>query len=180
MRFSLLQLLAVLTVCALAAAGLARPTELAESLFFTFTLLAILAAAIAAAVLTGPARAYWLGFFMASASYLALVHVPDADEEVPRHNGPEFTTQLLRVLYNKIHAATFETIFTPDADWPDITDEGRLSLRIVGGQRIISDGTSRSFMRIGHSAWALLLGGIAGHFARGLYVRSRSLAASTH
>jgi hypothetical protein len=47
-----------------------------------------------------------------------------------------------------------------------------LTLVIGSGQRVVTMGDPVSFMRIGHSAWALLLGWIAGHFTRCVYQRA--------
>jgi hypothetical protein len=189
MRYSILQLFCATTICALLCAALVRADPPFECLFFSVAQLAILTALLGAIGETGVQRAYWLGFFIASGAYLAFAHVADADGVVPRHNGPEFTTQLLRLAFNKLHDRSYATSFSRQPGGffsvPSETEgidpfgdsaapfSGKLSLVIGSGQQIVSDGTSISFMRIGHSAWALLFGWVGGHFTRFIYVRSR-------
>ena len=225
MRFRLLELLIVVGVIAFAMASLNRADSLFETLFFSFTLLAILAAFLLSISRQAGARAFWIAFASTSSVYLVFAHVPDSDGSVPRQNGPEITTQLLRLAFNWLHADYYETSFsrqsgsgffsvqdsridsrdsddpfaadspdesfvTPQTDFDDLIEliketagtsgfgetepfTPNLNLVFGGGQRLISSGDSITFMRIGHSAWALLLGWIAGHFTRLVYERSR-------
>jgi len=136
-------------------------------------------------------------------SYIVFAHLPDADEIVPRHNGPEITTQLLRHGFNWMHAETSDTNFTPQSGGYFSTDDdpfeigaddsapsttadnesiakavpepfpSNFDLILGSGQRIVADGRSMSFMRIGHVAWALLLGWIGGHFTQTVYEWTR-------
>ena len=202
MRFRLLELFVVVGVIAFATVSLKRADPLFETLFFSFTLLAILVAFLLSIACRDAARAFWMAFAGTSSLYLALAHVPDSDELVPRHNGPEVTTQLLRVVYDWLRSGTFETNFSYEAGgFFSVQDQlvdsrgsddsfggdavaeadaasrksfpANLSIVFGSGQRVISSGDSISFMRIGHSAWALLLGWISGHFTRFIYERSR-------
>ena len=202
MRFRLLELFVVVGVIAFATVSLKRADPLFETLFFSFTLLVILVAFLLSIGRREAARAFWGAFAVTSGVYLVLAHVPDSDDLIPRHNGPEITTQVLRLAYDWLRSDTFSTNFSleaggffsvqdrkVDAREPDdpfgATAEGEpdfgsrtsppanLSLVFGSGQRVISSGDSISFMRIGHSAWALLLGWLAGHFTWFVYERSR-------
>ncbi len=201
LRFSILELLSVVGVIAFAIVSLNRADPLFETLFFSFTLLVILAALLLALGRRAGARVFWIGFTATSSVYLVFAHMPDSDETVPRHNGPEITTQILRLTYNLLHSDTYGTNFSPqpggffsvqddlfdsrDFEDPFGEDTGEsdvaslepfpanFSLIYGSGQRIVSSGDSMSFMRIGHSAWALLFGWFAGHFTRVVYERSR-------
>lgn len=225
MRIRLIELLIVVGVIAFAMVSLNRADPLFETLFFSFTLLTILAAILMAIGRRGGARAFWIGFAVTSSTYLAFAHLPDSEESVPRHNGPEITTQLLRHAFNWLHGdedgsslsppsgigffsvpddrtasrdsddpfaadSPDESTVTPNPTFDDLIDlidipiaesddrepaasSANLNLVFGGGQRVISSGDSTAFMRIGHCAWALLLGWIAGHFTRYVYERSR-------
>jgi hypothetical protein len=203
LKFRIIELLIVTSVIGLACVSLKRSDPLFETIFFSFTLAFVSTSILLTVGRDGGARAFWAGFAILSLSYLAFAHVPDVDEMVPRHNGPEITTQLLQLGFNWMHAETYDTTFssqpggffsiaddpftfgadndivsttTDNDDTPQKAAEsfsGSLSLIVGGGQRIVADGRSMSFMRIGHAAWALVLGWIGGHFTQAVYDRSR-------
>lgn len=191
MRYRILEFLIAVGVIAFAIVSLNCADPLFETLFFSFTLGVILASLLLSIGRRAGTRAFWFAFAATSSLYLAFAHVPDSDQAVPRHNGPEVTTQILRLAYNWLHSDSFDTNFsaqpgdgffsiqddptgTPGNDMPRGANyETSLSLIFGVGQRVISSGDSISFMRIGHSAWALLLGWISGHFTRVVYERSR-------
>lgn len=186
LKFRIIELLIVISVIGLACGSLKQSDPLFETIFFSFTLAFVLASMLLAVGRTGGARAFWIGFSISSLSYLVFAHVPDGDDLVPRHDGPEITTQLLRHGYNWLHADTYDSNLTsPPGEFFSVDDDsfsaggdnnpistttdvdhapnetadpfpGNLSLIIHRGQQIIADGRSMSFMRIGHSAWALL------------------------
>ena len=201
MRFRIIELLTIVSVTGFACVALKQSDPFFETVFFSFTLASLLAATLLAIGRHGGARAFWTGFAVSSISYLLFAHMPDADSMVPRHNGPELSTQLLRHGLNWLHAETYDSnltsqpggMFSVDdmnesitdddplgviTDFDDTQDEmgepfpGNLSLIVGGGQRIVSDGRSISFMGIGHAAWALLFGWIGGHFTRTVFERS--------
>jgi len=203
MRFRLIECLTIVSIVGLVCVSLKQSDPLWETIFFSFTLGFVLASILLAVGRNGAARVFWTGFAISALSYLVFAHVPDADEMVPRHNGPEITTQLLRHGFNWMHTHTYETNLRsqpggffavkddpfavgPDDDAlsqktgnNDMAYEAaepfpsNLSLILGGGQRVVADGRSVSFMRIGHAAWALLLGWIGGHFTQMVYERSR-------
>lgn len=203
MRFRIFELLIIVSVIALACVSVKQSDPLFETLFFSLTITFVLAAILLAVGRKDGARAFWAGFAISSLLYLVFAHVPDADGIVPRHNGPEITTQLLRHGFNWVHAGTHDTnfpsqpggyfsvgddpfacdanddVFAAVADNEDMPQEApepfpkNLSLIHGSGQRIVADGRSMSFMRIGHAAWALFLGWIGGHFTQMVYERSR-------
>ena len=203
MQFRVIELLIATGIFAFGFASLARSDPLFETLFFSFSLLLVLVAILLSIGREAGSRVFWIGFAVSSSSYLVLAHIPDGDGSVPRHNGPELTTQLLRVSYNWLRSGTYDTSFsarsggffsiqddvkneknpsdpfgTPGSDEAtsrNLTSAfpANLSLVIGGGQRIVSSGDSISFIRIGHAAWALLIGWAAGHFTRFAYERTR-------
>jgi hypothetical protein len=202
MRFHIIEFLIIVSVVGFACTSLQQSDPLYETLFFSFTLASVLGSIFLAVGRNGGARAFWAGFGISSLSYFVFAHMPDADEMVPRHNGPELTTQLLRHGYHWLHADTggndltshrrriFADVVDPFASDSDdhfsmATDQRHTSIQIVepdpasfslivgGGQQIAADGRSISFMRIGHAAWALLLGWMGGHFTQTVYDRSR-------
>jgi hypothetical protein len=112
-QFRVGELLIAMGVVAFGFASLTRSDALFETLFFSFSLLIVLIAMLMAIAREGGPRAFWIGFAVSSASYLALAHIPDSDGTVPRHNGPELTTQLLRVGYNWLRSGSYDTSFSP-------------------------------------------------------------------
>lgn len=201
--FRVIELLTVTSVIGLACVSLKRSDPLFETIFFSFTLAFVSASILLAVGRDGGARRFWAGFAILSLSYLAFAHVPDVDETVPRQNGPEITTQLLRLGFDWMHAETYGsnlssqpagffsvaddpfTVSADDNNASTTTDNddtpqkapesfpSNLSLIVGGGQRIVADARSMSFMRIGHAVWALVLGWIGGHFTQAVYTRSR-------
>ncbi len=195
MKFRIDEFLIVVAVVGLAVISLLRSDAIFETIFFSFTLLFVLLSVLLAVGRTGGARVFWTGFGISSISYLVVAHLPDADDMVPRHNGPEITTQLLRRGFNWLHSSTYfkdnnlmpkpggvfsvqdqpldfraqvdaiQEIIDPD-NWPSEPFPAKLSL-VFGGQQLAVDPFAfcERFMRIGHSAWALFFGWIGGHFA---------------
>jgi hypothetical protein len=74
LRFSLATLLAIVAVIALGLAGLTLASPLATAATATVTLAVLLAAIVAACLLTGIDRAFWLGFALFGWTYLVLVN----------------------------------------------------------------------------------------------------------
>ncbi|MDP6442746.1 MAG: hypothetical protein QGG36_04390 [Pirellulaceae bacterium] len=185
MRIQIKELLLAITIFAFAIVSLTRSDPLFDALFFSFTLLTILGGMVMAIGRQAAARAFWIAFAMTASLYIGFAHIEDEDEVRPRHYGPELTTQLLRIGYNWMHGGSYDSILDPPGEFfpsdsglvevepPQPGSGTGLSLILGGGQRIVSSGDSISFMRVGHSSWALLLGWIAAHCAEFVYLRSR-------
>ncbi len=124
MRFRLTELLIVMTCVAFTCAALVRADVLFECLFFSFTMALLFLAATWAIGKLGEQRIFWLGFSIIAGAYLGLAHCPEAEDPsvvrsnsspsltapVPRHNGPELTTQLLRFALSNLHPNSYELI----------------------------------------------------------------------
>ena len=190
MRLRLAELLAVLTLSAFAMAALVRADGIFECLFFSFTL-TVLFVSLTLAIGDVVKRRFWLAFTFVGWAYLGLSHfagfseapVKAYDAPLPRHNGPEITTQILRFALAKLHPTAFQPVYslrrgggaggglfnvnTQFGGMGDgsrsTTDPETLSDRIR--QPIIANDTCISFMRAGHCTWALLFAWIAGHLA---------------
>ena len=135
------------------------------------------------------------GFLVAGGGYLAFAHLGDSyyDLREPRIHGPELTTRLLRLAYSKLHPGDPADIppsnqggfFSVPSDEPEAlasepidSFQGSLTLVTGSGQQVISDDKIRAFMRIGHSACAILFGWLGGQFTLFVYRRSRPQPAS--
>jgi hypothetical protein len=102
-RSSIAGLLTLTVGCALALAALRSGSRLWLSLFYTFTVVILLVAAIAARVKRRPARTFWFGFAVFGWGFFLLGMVPWpvpgvllAEEERPPLNEGLVTTQLIQ------------------------------------------------------------------------------------
>lgn len=112
MRFRISELLAATGIIGFGLGSLVRSDAIFETLFYSIALVFILMAVLLAIARAGPAKYFWLGFAIASSSYLGLAHIPDVEGFVPRQDGPELTTQLLRVAYNFLRSDQYQTRFS--------------------------------------------------------------------
>lgn len=244
MRFRITELIVFVSAAALTVNCLVKPDEMHETIFVSFTLIAIL---VSIAMAIGSAKAqksFWISFSVIAVSYLAFAHIPDVDENCPRQYGPEFTTQVLAWAFYEADDP-FAKVDNPFADEMnegmgesqltiDSTDEDpfgddpfgddpfkdgnspaddpmeaaetiadgdiplitaiQLLVEEVEPDRwvdtgsglgtikpytatticVVGTGEPEPFFRIGHSAWALLLGWFAGHLAQFVYFKTHS------
>ena len=195
MKFRLAELMVVVSVLSFGCVALTQADPLFETLFYSFTAALVLVSVLMVVGRTLEKRAFWIGFGITLVSYLVFANGEDANGIAPRHQGPEITTQLLRLSFNWIHAGEYELEDVPkgnggmfsvedklqEVDVSSATEPAQhtpvpfsssLSLVINGGQQLVADGRSISFMRIGHGLWGLTLGWIAGHFTAAVYRQS--------
>ena len=195
MKLRIVELLIVVGVFAFACASLKWSDHLFETLFFSFTLLVIWLASLLAIASRKRTRAFCSGFALTAIAYMLFSHCPDSSGMVPRQYGPEVTTKILELGFNWLCEIEAEEppssggFFSVDDDGfdfgvdnetevnPYAKEDGQavpfpsnLTVVVNGGQTLVNT----SFFRIGHSAWALLLGWFSGHICRLAYVRSRS------
>jgi hypothetical protein len=183
-RFSLRQLLGLVTFVAIACGGLVRPSPTSASAIFTLTLAVLLVAVLAAVGRKGSQRAFWIGFAIAGWGYLWLAHWPDDERYFTNRswelqtNGPLLTTKLLRLAHNALHPP-------PDGGFGG---GGFFSIPVeqTGGPAralglpfaqfspprpmpVDYEANLNAFMRIGHSLWALLFAYLGGLLTRYFY-----------
>jgi hypothetical protein len=205
MRFPLRELLTVFTVTSFVIASLVRADALFECLLLSFTLLVLLAATVMAIGCGGERRHFHFALALVGCGYLGLAHYPEDSANnskrmlsvigtinpSPRHNGPELTTQLLRLVLSKLHPDEFQNyyfgrgggglfrvwddgqalppVLLAASDMSGRSDAPKMTLSDQIANPIMVTDRSVPFFRCGHCAWALLFGWLAGHSACYLY-----------
>jgi hypothetical protein len=184
-RFTIGGMLALVVFLAVSIAALREATDLWDSGVFTAALGVLLAAVLLAVHRTGRQRAFWLGFALFGWAYLAASLVPPAEARL-------LTTKGLAYPDSKVPGRTFaysvnirwpnpgkgNTVqalaFTPDGSDLATNQQGvvRFWNATTGVLLAGPDGTTASFVRIGHSILALLLGFAGGRLSRWLSGRA--------
>lgn len=103
MRYSVKELLIIVTICAFASVTLVKLNPIYVSLFFSFTLLMIGASMLFSIATIGSTRLFWIGFAVISGAYLHLAFSPDENGDYPRRSGREVTTFILQIAFDKVH-----------------------------------------------------------------------------
>ena len=189
MRFRLLELFAVVFVCAFACAALVRPSPLLASIFFSFTLCVLLVAILCAVARRGETRLFWIGFAIGGCVYLWLAREP-IDEPFGA-DPPLVTTRLLNWSFDRIHPGISRSqsgggmmSVASDFDPSDRAQEPTPSAKpaeLIAWQRTNSPYASApvydkeatpAYMRAGHSFIALMIAWIAGHLTQ--FIRRRT------
>jgi hypothetical protein len=160
-RFSLRVLLIAMACIAVVMAGLVSGSHLWADVIFSITLAVTLVATLAALFSSTPAtRVYWGGFCVIAWSYLFLTFGPWSVGQVRPHL---ITDDLLRPVYRRLaplYAARHaEPGFKLRQRNENSYQTGPNSIYQVWG------GDWQATQRIGHSAWAMLLGLIGGYLA---------------
>jgi hypothetical protein len=161
MNYSLRTLLIVAAGFAVVCASMAYPTPIIGDLFYTFGLILIAYAVIAAIYCRGTRRAYWIGFIVLFAGYYSHSVWPGEIRGtfalIQGSGGMRFpaqglvTSRLLSIAYEGLHPDSFRgSVFASPRS-------GRLTSQDEKAGKYIA------FMTTGHTAIAMLLG-IAGGF----------------
>lgn len=184
LRFSLLWLLGVVALIAVACAALRSASEIWGSAAFTLTVGALFAALLGLIFRQRASRAFWGGFALLGWGYLLLVFGPWFKDNVSHQL---LTTKLLDYLHPKLqrsaNAPVTYSAFTPTmttvprTGWSQsgATWSANTGAAVVGGNtttftvRAIATPVPQHFMQVGHSLWALLLASAGGLLARYFY-----------
>lgn len=170
-RFNVASLIGVILVLGVGFAALREKTQLWESGVFTLTLAALLISILFAIRRAGKRRAFWLGFAVFGWFYLGLSLIPSIESRL-------ITTKTLTFLDSKVPGRSFQVqsvAFTTDGNRIATAGQGQVGLwdaatgKPVGGW----SGTTESFVRIGHSLFALLVGWLGGQLSRRICQSSR-------
>ena len=108
-RFSLRQLMGLVTFVAVACTGLLHPSTNLASAVFTATMMLMVVAVLGAVGRRGSARFFWIGFAVAGWGYLWLAHWPDEDDYLFERSwqlqtaGPLLSTKLLNLAFMTLH-----------------------------------------------------------------------------
>ena len=177
-QISLRSLLVLVTLVALAIVSLRCATGWWQIAVVTIALVAFWGTIILAVVDRGNRQAFAIGFALSMVLYaIALLLIgplsgfgDNASREFNPATGQLLTSRLLRPLFESIaevHSIDFRTgQVVPNSD-PNTSGSGPGS-QFISRSEIPDRGT---FMVIGHSWWALLLGLCGGWFAKWVYSR---------
>lgn len=106
MQVRRIELLLIVGVAGLAAAGLCMPTAFHESLFYSITILLVLLAGPMAIGRRGVDRSFWLAFGLTAGAYLFLfVQV----QQRPNLGNPLLSSRIMARLHFLIHADHYES-----------------------------------------------------------------------
>jgi hypothetical protein len=187
-RFNIGSLLVAVLLLGVGFAALRESNETWDSGLFTLTLGALLISILLVIHGSDARRAFWIGFALFGWSYLALSLVPSIesrlvttkglaylDSQVPGRTQTFFKVQFTatgsRAPGNQVQAVAF----SPQGDQIATSSLGTVRLwdattgRLLGGWA----GTTESFVKIGHSLIALLVGWLGGLLSRRLWRGSR-------
>jgi hypothetical protein len=164
MNFSLRTLLIFMALMAVVAASLSYPTSLVGDCYYTLGLTTIAMSMVAAFVLQGSKRAYWMGFVIAFVVYFGSSVSPMGLRNPPAglgrmmpadSSGRELiTTRMVSYLFDVMHPS------------PGPGSQGR-AMHVE---------EYASFLTVGHTAIALLFGVCGGAIARRIYSRTVPVA----
>jgi hypothetical protein len=169
-------MLMIVALIALAMGSLRYANESLQTLVLGFTVVVVFAAAIVAVVDRGIKQAFAIGFTLTVGGYGWLLMGRAA--EFDQYLGRWPTTRLLKFLHDTMDRS--EWFDTSTGNVIKNFNPQHPSVPILGGGGSIDVGPTASwrevppreaFMPIGHCWSALLLGFIAGHFARYVFLR---------
>jgi hypothetical protein len=188
LRFSIASLLALVVVVAVAVAALRAANEAWESGAFGATLLILLTAVLLAVHRAERRRAYWLGFALFGWTYLIASLVPSVEPRMPTTKGLAYLDSQIRVrktftvrlaLANATASGpnTVQAVaLSPQGGTLATSSQGVVRLWNVTTGALLTgpNGTTESFLSIGHSLAALVLAFLGGHASRYLYGTGRA------
>ena len=190
-RFTIGSLLVVVLFTAVGIAALRESTDVWDNAVFGGTLAMLMLAILLAVHRMERRRAFWLGFSLFGAIYLAASLVPaiesrllttqalvKIDEMVPRPKSFAITftttggTTGPSTSLDKLQAVAFSA----DGSTLAAQSNGKFRLWSLGNGRFLrsSNGSSENFKTIGHSLFALLIAFAGGHLSRFLHARNRA------
>jgi len=160
LQFSLRVLLVVTAYIAVVIGGFVAGSHLWADVIFSITIAFVLVATLAAIFYTGRQRIYWRGFCIIAWIYLLLAFGPWAEGKVRNHLVTDQVLRPVHRLITPIHAARYvKPGFQLQQKSENTYQTGPRSEFVVWG------GTWQMTRRIGHSAWATLLGLAGGYLA---------------
>jgi len=174
-RFSLRALFIAVGLFGLGLVVLINASDLWASAVFTVTL-CVLFIGVVGSILSGPARAYWIGFTVFGWGYLWIAHWPTNDQFIPgnilprwrlqTHSGGLLTTHVLEYGYKNLLPLIRERpSVAPTYHEPGSGPMSRYFDFGGGYAEARSSSVDESngsypyihnFMRVGHSLWAML------------------------
>jgi WD40 repeat protein len=176
-RFHLGTLVILVLILGIGLAALRESNEIWDSGVFTLALGILLISILLAIHRTETRRAFWLGFALFGSTYLTLSLVPSIenrlltkkaltylDSKVPGQSPGVFAVPLTGIGSDATSNQVQDVAFSIDGRQLATSSQGRVRLW----------DTTKNFVRIGHSLFALLAGWFGGQLSRRLWQASRS------
>src|SRR6476646_5749103 len=152
LRFSIKSFLIAFTIVAVACAGFLYPSPMLASGVYTAALVIFLCGIPAAALSRNSARAYWIGFTICGAGYLAMATLDErGDPSQAAHVHPEpslITSQLLL----RLHYYYPTSRLSSAGGTSPLTSEGVMR---IGDQLFFIRDDAQNFIRVGNSIFSL-------------------------
>ncbi|HEV3164637.1 MAG TPA: hypothetical protein VGZ22_11465 [Isosphaeraceae bacterium] len=168
-RTSILAVMILIAITGIGMAALTHPTATWDAGLLTATAIVLLSAGVAAGLLRGPRRAFWVGFTVFGLGYLLLSASPEIRPRL-------LTTSALDYLFPMV-------VRQPDMTPQEVTqlEFARALKRWAEGPANPSSspaldftGLYRDFMQIGHTLVALLFAALGGFWAQWFAMRRRA------
>jgi hypothetical protein len=181
-RFNIANLITIIFILGVGFAALRESSDLWASGVFTLTIGVLLISILLGVQRTESRRAFWIGFALFGWTYLGLSLVPSIVSRL-------ITTKALGYLRSRLSERSLKintvqhtgswSLAPPGNDGIVVSHEVWLFDRTSGRRLNGWNGTTKNFVRIGHSLFALLLGMLCGQVSRRLCQSSGSPDSST-
>lgn len=171
-RFTIASLIGLVLFAAISAAALRAANDFWDCIVSSLTLGCLLVSVLLAIHRTGPRRAFWIGFALFGGVYLLASLVPSVEARL-------LTTTALARLDEKMPGRLttgvsiqgkrwLRVAFSPQGNQLAANQNGTIQLWDATNGRLLAGpgGNTASFLRIGHSLLAVVLGYIGGFLSR--------------
>jgi hypothetical protein len=176
-RVSIAGLMALVVFVAVAAAALREASEIWAGVLFVLTLATVGFAVLRASYRTGSVRAFWAGFALFAAGYLAVSFLPGQEARPPLPTAPALTwlqgkllrQQAAQVLTVDVSGALNGTVLTrvvTTSGSPWSTSGGSSAPPAASPFTFVWMADGQRFQQVGHCLLAVLVGLLGGLIAR--------------
>lgn len=178
LRFSIRGLLGLIGYFGVACAGLLSASDLWDSILFSATCALLTASVLMVILRWGEKRAFWLGFGLCGWLYLGASLIPAVETRLLTRLGLAYLdAKLTRVVSVDMQ---FTNVIAAGVAYADLDSDGAVDLFVTNQSLtrpgFVVGGTSRNFIRIGHTLVALALAFVAGELCRRAYAAGQKRA----
>jgi hypothetical protein len=180
-RFNIASLLVLVLVLAVGFAALREANDLWDSAVFTLTVGLLLGSVLLAVHRTERRRAFWLGFAIFGSTYLGFSLVPPIETRLLTTRGLSYLDSKMPGRSSDVVVFRYPTTgtvapgdpvqavaFTPQGTRIASSYKGKVRLWDTASGRLLGSGDPGTFVRIGHSLFALIFAWLGGLISRRL------------
>jgi hypothetical protein len=177
-RFSIGTLLLAVLAGGVGLAALRESTDAWDSGVFSVAVAMLLIAVLLALHREGARRAFWLGFALFAGTYLVASLVPSVESRLLTSRGLPYLDSKMIFPARRAQrwSGSLALAFSPDGRLFAEPTQQTVRLWDAASGKLLAGpySSSKNFVRIGHSLWALLLGYLGGWLSRSLFTSSRA------